>query len=264
MRAQGVKLNQSVRKAIAILRAASADSAGETASSLARGAGLPWATAVRLIRTLEEEGFLSRLPDSDRYVLGFELIRLGRAGDQGFLLLKTAALPELRRLAEEVGETVTLTVVHPDGELEDVEQIDPPRLLAPVRYSGQPYPLHASSIGKLMLASYDEARLEEFLAEPLASYTNATITDPDVLRAEIARVRANGVSAAVDELEDGLAALAVALADAGGKLVAMLSVSGLSLRFDEAARAAAIEPMREAAAAIERRIAGREAAALRS
>ena len=257
-----MKLNQSVKKAIAILRAASLDAGGETASSLARGAGLPWTTAVRLIRTLEEEGFLTRLPDSDRYVLGFELIRLGRAGDQS-LLLKSAALPELRRLTEELEETVTLTVVHPDGRLEDVEQIDPPRLIAPVRYTGQPYPLHASSLGKLLLASYDEARLDEFLAAPLPSYTRATITHPDALRAEIAQVRGDRYSVAVDELEDGLAALAVGLADADGKLVAMVSVSGPSFRFDEAARAAALEPVREAAGAIERRVAGRERAALR-
>ncbi len=255
-----MKLNQSVKKAIAILRAASVDTSGATASALARGAGLPWATAVRLIRTLEDEGFLSRLPDSDRYVLGFELIRLGRAGDQG-VFLKTVALPQLRRLAEDVGETVNLTAVRPDGAFEVVEHIDPPRLIAPVRFSGEPYPLHASSIGKLLLASYDGARLEEFLAEPLPSYTSATITDPGALQAEIAQIREQGYSVAVDELEDGLAALSVAVTGAERELLAIVSVSGPSFRFDEAARAAALDPVREAVGAIERRIAGRPAAA---
>lgn len=250
-----MKLNQSVRKAIAILRTAGAAPHGETASGLARGTGLPWATAVRFIRTLEQEGFLSRLPDTDRYVVGLDLIRLGRARDQG-RLFAALALPVLERLAEEVEETVNLTVVLPDGTLEVVEQIDPPRFIGSTSYVGQPYPLHASSIGKLLLSTFDETRLGDFLSEPLQGYTPATITDPDALREEIARVRARGWSSAVDELEEGLAAVSVGVRDAGGELVAMASVSGPSFRFDEAARRAALGPLREAAEAIERQLVG--------
>lgn len=257
----GTKLNQSVRKAIAILRAASSQVAGETASGLARGAGLPWATAVRLIRTLEEDGFLCRLPDTDRYVIGYDLILLARRGDQGNLLA-AIALPALERLAEAVGETVNLTVVRPDGRPEVVEQIDPPRLIRTTDSVGGPYPLHATSIGKLLLAAYDDARLAEFLSEPLARYAGGTITDPPALREELARTRARGYSSAVDELEDGLAALSAGVRDAGGELVAMVTVSGPSFRFDGAARTAALEPMRDAVKAIERYLScGRVAAA---
>ena len=70
-------------------------------------------------------------------------------------------------------------------------------------------PLHASSIGKLLLSTFDEARLEKFLADGLQTYTSATITDADDLREELARIRRRGWSSAVDELEDGLSALSV-------------------------------------------------------
>ena len=251
-----VKLNQSVTKAIAILRAAGSPAGGETASGLARETGLPWATAVRLIRTLESEGFLYRLPQDDRYVLGFELLRLSRAYDQT-RVLAAIARPALERLNDEVEETVNVTLVRADGSLEVVEQIDPPRMIRTMDLHGQPYPLHATSIGKLLLASYDDALLDEYLSSPLERHAPATITEPDALREEVERVRATGYSVAVDELEEGLAALSVGIKDADGELFAMLTVSGPSFRFDEEARFAALEPARSAADAIERLVAGR-------
>ena len=59
--AEGAKLNQSVRKAIMLLRA-TAEDRNANVSSLARAAGLPRATALRMIQTLEQEGFLLRIP----------------------------------------------------------------------------------------------------------------------------------------------------------------------------------------------------------
>ena len=254
-----MKLNQSVTKAISILRAVGSRPGGDTASGLARETGLPWATAVRLIRTLESEGFLFRLPGGDRYVLGFELLRLGRGDDQS-RLLAAVARPTLERLTDEVGETVNLTAVRADDSLEVVEQIDPPRMIRTMDVFGQPYPLHATSIGKLLLASYDDALLTEYLSSPLARHAPATITDPDRLREELGRVRADGYSVAVDELEEGLAALSVAIRDADAELIAMLTVSGPSFRLDEDARLAALGPARAAAETIERLVAGGEVA----
>jgi DNA-binding IclR family transcriptional regulator len=69
------KLNQSVKKAIMLLRATAEDGKANV-SSLARAAGLPRATALRMIRTLEQEGFLLRIPGDDRVLLGPELLRL--------------------------------------------------------------------------------------------------------------------------------------------------------------------------------------------
>lgn len=255
-----MKLNQSVGRALRILRAAAARPGGETASGLARRSGLPWATAVRLIRTLEQEGVLYRLAD-ERYVVGLELSRLARAADRG-QLLTAIGRPLLERLAEEVGETVNLTVVRPDGTLEIVDQIDPPRLIRTSDWLGGPYPLHASSIGKLLLATFDDARLDEVLAAPLAVYAPRTITDAHELRREVAHVRTSRHATAVDELEEGLAALTVGVVDTGGELVAMVSVSGPSFRFDEAAREAALGHVRETAEAIEQRIAGAQHAAM--
>lgn len=248
-----MKLNRSVQRAAALLRAAAAEPEGDTASGLARRAGLPWASTVRLLRTLEREGFLLRLP-GDRYVLGLGLIRLARGTDQA-PLLRVLCRPLLERLAREAGETVHLTLVQPDGSVEVIDEVHAPRLLRTSDWD-RPYPLHATSIGKLLLSTYPEERLAAFLRTRLERYARATITDPAALREELSRVRAAGHAEAVDELEDGLAACSVGVSGAGGELIAMVTVSGPSFRFDGQARARALRSLRRTAAAIERVLAG--------
>src|SRR5204863_9406036 len=90
MATSGSKLNQSIQKAIALLRATAASGDGASVSALARAAGLPRATALRLIQTMEQDGFLLRVPHSDRVLLGPELVRLARQVDMGTLLRELA------------------------------------------------------------------------------------------------------------------------------------------------------------------------------
>jgi DNA-binding IclR family transcriptional regulator len=70
-----------------------------------------------------------------------------------------------------------------------VLQIDAPHLIQAVNWVGHSYPLHATSSGKILLAALDPPRLERVLSGPLERLTPATITDPEVLRREIDRVR---------------------------------------------------------------------------
>jgi DNA-binding IclR family transcriptional regulator len=236
-------VNQSVRKAITLLRATAEHGDGASVSSLARSTGLPRATALRLIRTMEGERLLLRVPDADRVVLGPELLRLARSVDTGAVLLGLAR-DGLTRLRDDVRETVTFSVIGADGGLDIVHQEGGPQHLVVRSWIGQRFPLHASSSGKLLLASYDEARLARFLRRPRKALTPATITSARDLRRELAAVRAQGFSATVDELEEGLAGVSVGVHDDADALVGIVNVSGLSLRFDAAARAGAVDRMR--------------------
>ena len=247
---QRAKLNHSVQKAVALLRATASGSGGASVSALARGAGLPRATALRLIQTLEAEGLLLRVPGDDRVLLGPELVRLARAADLGTVLVEVARA-RLADLAEQVRETVTLSATGADGELDLVHQVDGPHHLVPRGWIGRRFPLHASSSGKILLATYDEARLERFLAEPLGRLTPATITAPRALRDELARTRDQGFAATVDELEEGLAGVSVGVFTDAGALVGTINVSGLSQRLDDAARLRAAERAQAVAGDIE-------------
>jgi IclR family acetate operon transcriptional repressor len=247
-----MKLNQSVQRAAAILRAVAESPTGDTASRLARTTGLPISTTLRLIHTLESEGFLTR-QGNGRYVIGLVLARLGHDAGHGDLLDATARAA-LDRVAAETRETVTLSIVRGREALDVVLQLDTPHLIQAVSWVGRRYPLHASSSGKALLATFEPARLEQFLEAPLERLTAATITEPGVLRRELELVTARGYAEISDELEDGLASLSVPIFEHTGRLVATLNVTGPTFRFDAERRLAALTPMRKAVTQIEARL----------
>ena len=246
---EGAKLNQSVRKAITLLRATAEDRHANV-SSLARTAGLPRATALRMIQTLEQEGFLLRVPGDDRVLLGPELLRLARDTDEQ-LLLREVSRPIMGDLVASLRETVTLSVVAPDGDLDLVHQVDAPAQLRPQSWVGQRFPLHASSGGKVLLTSYDDERLERFLSEPLAEFTPFTITTAEALRVELARVREQRYAVSHDEEEEGLSGIATAIRGQADELLGVLAVGGPTQRLDRQRGRHAIDQLLRAAGEIE-------------
>ena len=234
MAQENPKLNQSVQKAIRLLRAVAQDPA-VSVSALSRTVGLPRATALRMVQTLEAEGFLLRVPGADRVLLGPDLLRIARETDVGAVLRELARRP-LAQLSDTLRETVTLSVIGADGELDLIHQVDGPHHLVPRSWIGQRFPLHASSSGKVLLAAYDEQRLEQFLHLPLERLTPATVTTAAGLRRELEHVRAQGYAVTCDELEEGLSGVSVGISDEGGRLLGVVNVSGLSQRLDEARR----------------------------
>ncbi len=248
--AQAQRSNQSVRKAAAVLRAAAESSSDVTVSELARRAGLPRATALRMVEALVAERFLRRLPD-DKVALGSGLLAIARAADPDAVLLDAAEAP-LERLAEHVSETITLTVARPDGTLAIVRQLDGPHMLGLTNWVGRPFPVHASSSGKLALA-LGGAAVRGRLPATLERHARRTIVDHAKLDAELIRVRRSRYAQIVDELEDGLAAISVPVM-LDDELVASVNASGPKARFDDAARARALPALREAAADVERRL----------
>jgi DNA-binding IclR family transcriptional regulator len=242
-------LNQSVRKAIMLLRATAEDRSANV-SSLARAAGLPRATALRMIQTLEQEGFLLRVPGDDRVLLGPELLRLARNTDEQ-LLLREVSRPIISELVGTVRETVTLSVVAPDGGLDLVSQVDAPAQLRPQSWVGQRFPLHASASGKVLLSTYDDERLEHFLGEPLTRFTPSTITTADALFAELQRVREQRYAVTSDEEEEGLSGIGTGLRGQDGELLGVLTVSGPTQRLDRQRRRPAVRHLLRAAGQIE-------------
>jgi DNA-binding IclR family transcriptional regulator len=204
-----------------------------------------------MIQTLEREGFLLRVPGADRVLLGPELVRLAREAD-GSMVLRELARGPLADLSHALRETVTLSLVAPDGGLDLVHQVDGPHHLVPRGWVGQRFPMHASSSGKVLLATYDDERLAQFLRQPLARLTPFTITTQRELRQELEQVRSRGYSETVDELEEGLSGVSWGIFDPAGVLLGTINVSGLSQRLDEIRRADAAEHARDTARTIER------------
>jgi DNA-binding IclR family transcriptional regulator len=90
--------------------------------------------------------------------------------------------------------------------------------------------LHATGLGKAILAFSPQADVDTYLERPLLSLTLATITDPDALRTELARVRRAGAAFDLAESFDGLFCVAAPVRDRRGFAIAALSVTGATAR----------------------------------
>jgi IclR family transcriptional regulator, acetate operon repressor len=151
-------------------------------------------------------------------------LRFARSG-VGVADLVELARPSMRRLAAESGETANLIVPRPGGT-EAIAQIDGSHLLGVTNWVGRPLGLHMTAAGKVFLA-YGAATLPD---GDLDAPTAATITDRGQLDAELASVREHGYATIVDELETGLSAVGAPIRERGGAVVAVLCVSGATLR----------------------------------
>lgn len=218
---------QSVTRALRSLELiAEAGELGVT--ELGRRLGVHKATASRLAATLAERGLVERDPSSERYRLGFGLIRLAGAAMAG-LDLVSSARPVLEDLAERTRETVTIGVVSGD-EVVSIDQVTGTRSIVSVSWVGKRSPLHTTSSGKVLLAFMDDVERDLRLSRPLARSTRRSIVDPAQLRTQLAECRRRGYAQTLEELEEGLNAVAAPVRQADGEVVAALSVSGPAFR----------------------------------
>jgi DNA-binding IclR family transcriptional regulator len=191
-------------------------------TDIAEALGVHKSTASRLAATLERTGFLAR--SGRRYRLGVEIIRLGTVALRSADIVATMQ-PAMEKLSQLTGETINLAVPAGPDVLNVAEVASTYILSSSGGWVGRRTRPHAVANGKVLLA---------FGAIPapasLERYTEHTITDPGVLREELAQVRRDGYATAVAELEEGLVAVAAPVFGTGGGCVAALSVSGPAFR----------------------------------
>jgi IclR family transcriptional regulator, acetate operon repressor len=197
-------------------------------TELGRRLGVHKATASRLAATLASHGFVERDPQTDRYRLGFGLIRLAGAAMAGLDLVRTAR-PIVEDLAERTRETVNLGVLSA-GDVIYIDQSTGTRSIVSVSWVGRRTPVHATAAGKALVAFADPADQERLLSGPLQRCTARTIVDNRVLREQLQAVRERGYAQTFEELEEGLNAIASPIRQADRRAVAAISVSGPAFR----------------------------------
>ncbi len=243
---------QSVGRALTILQIL-ADHGGELGvTDLGRRLGVHKATASRLVATLAEHGLVERNPLTDKYRLGFGVVRLAAAKVARIDLVQQAR-PVLEQLAERTGETVNLAILDEEWAV-NIDQVTGARAVVSVSWVGKRTPLHATSSGKVLLAHAPAEVRDRVLAGSLPRLTRRTIVDPVVLRRQLADVIAQGYAFTVEELEVGLNAVAAPVRRAGGEVVAAISVSGPAYRVTPARIPMLGQVVRLAAGEISRRM----------
>jgi DNA-binding IclR family transcriptional regulator len=223
---QGSPLVQSVDRALSVLwLLAKHGELGVT--ELAADLGVHKSTAFRLVSTLEAHDLVEQVSERGKFRLSVGVLRLAGATAARLDLVRDSR-PIASRLARTIGETVNVAVLSGQNALY-LDQVSGPSALALQNWVGRSIPLHATSNGKVLLA-FGPPELLDDVRPPLRRFTARTVTDVDRLRAEVEDIRSRGFAIAVDELEEGLTAVAGPILGAGGTVVAALSASGPSFR----------------------------------
>jgi DNA-binding IclR family transcriptional regulator len=194
-----------------------------TFTELTAVTGLAKSTASRLLLALERNHLVRRDPHG-RFLPGEMFVSFAWRDGAGTSLVAVAR-PFLDRLGKATGETINLGVTS-GHSVDQIAQVDCAYLIGGTNWVGRPVPLHASGLGKVLLA-YGAAKLPP---GELVRCTDKTITSEAALRAELAAVRARGYAVTDEELEAGLIAFAAPVFRYDGTVVAALSVSAPTSR----------------------------------
>jgi DNA-binding IclR family transcriptional regulator len=192
-------------RALAVLDAFSSSTPRLSLTEIAERSGAPLSTVHRLLAELTAWGALVRRPDG-RYEIGRRLWDLGLLASVQ-LELRQVAAPFLLDVHTATRDTVHLAVRDGLSALY-VERISGRESVPVVSQVGSRLPLHATGVGKVLLAAAPHDVVEQALRS-LSRQTRNTVVEPGRLRRELAEVRRRRYARTSEEMSPGAASLAV-------------------------------------------------------
>lgn len=187
------------------------------------------ASALRLLRTLESAGYISRDPATDMYVLEAEWPDSGRR--EQLRKLRDTALPHMRELNTNFGETVALAYLFAD-QIRVVEVIESTQHIRMSNYKGRVLQPYASSLGKAITAFQTPAEIQSLIhTYGIYALTSKSITDYRLIQEDLAKVRERGFAWDNEETAEGGTCCGAPIRARGGQVIASISISMPSVRF---------------------------------
>lgn len=196
-------------------------------SEIARRVGLPYSTTHRVLDTLARRGFVAQATDTGLYRIGIRAFEVGAALTHGPLY--EVAHAKMKELVDEFNETVNLAVL--DGkEAVILHQVQARRFVGMFTHLGTRAPLHATGVGKALLAGQSDEEITALLGpDPQRAFTKNTLTKTPAIRKAVQRVRSEGYALDDEEREVGVRCVAVPIR-VGGETVATLSLAAPATR----------------------------------
>ena len=216
---------RSVERILAVFESFSANRTSLTLQEIADRIELPKSTAFRIVRSLEEAGYLVRL-DDQRYCLSFRFTRLAGMV-KSTLGIREIARPVMTGLAEKTGETVAIhTVMGRNRVCIDSLGVSTSPLRS-VMHPGEQIPLQAGSASKVLMAWLPKTALAPLLPG-VAKITKRTQSQ---IVAELTKVRELGYAVSHGERLQGLSAISAPIRDMNDEVHYCITVNGPTVRF---------------------------------
>jgi len=220
---------QALQKAVAVFETICLSEAPMRIADIARALSMNKTTVFRILQTFVSLGYVDQEKGTDRYAATLKIAAFSN------LLLNRVEIRHVAReilcaLSQEAGDSVHLSI-NDNDEIVIVDKVEAADATRISFHIGRRSPLYCTGTGKAMLAAMSPTRLEDYLARtPLVPYTPTTLTTPEALREELARIRETGISFDREEYHLGASCVAAPIYDYSGRLAAGISVAGPTYR----------------------------------
>lgn len=185
-------------------------------------------TAYRMLETLRQFNMAEQNKSSLKYKLGPAVLKLSEQLYKNLNIISIAR-PYMRRLAEEIGESVHLCILSNDRAIV-IDQIMTSSRLTVNAKIGNDEPIHSSSVGKCLIAFSSEQTIERILENPLEKFTEKTITSKQDFLAELEEVRRTGYAIDDGEISEEIRCIAVPIFNHLNEAVYSMGISGPTSR----------------------------------
>lgn len=245
---------QALDRALALLEIVAGED-GMTLTDVAARAEMAPSTAHRLLTTLQARRFVQLDPETGHWQIGVKAFQIGSAFARNRRIV-VVGRRVMRELMERTGETVNLAI-EDGGEVVFIAQFETHSPIRAFFRPGQRGPIHASGIGKALLATWAPDRVRTVAAaKGLPRFTDSTIGTEAALMADLERIRARGWSIDDGEHTLGMRCVAAPVFNEYAEAVAGISVSGPEVRMTPARLDELGPQVRRAAAEITASIGG--------
>jgi DNA-binding IclR family transcriptional regulator len=246
---------QSIDRAARILKALASGPRRLGVTELAQRLELAAPTVHGLLQTLQAHGFVEKDRDSGKYQLGAGLLQLGNSY-LDLNELRSRSLVHAERLAGRADAAVRVGVMH-GASVIVVHHVFRPDETLQILEVGAQLPVHASALGKAILAYAPAAVVDDLMAESLPKLTSRTLS-AGALRGQFDAIRQRGVARERDEAILGESSVAAPIFDHSGHAVGAVGVVGDTERIVPRAPAKGLAAaVAEAASGISRELGAR-------
>lgn len=247
------KASPALQRALDVLEAISDSNAGFTNAYLARRLAIPKSSASSILAVLQRRGYLCRYANNGRYKLGFKTLTLGRKL-LDHSVIRDLSLPLMRNLVERTNLTCHLAIF---GQREAVhfEKVAARRYinLDNTKSVGEHVPLHASSVGKALLAWQDQRVLDASLPNlELPKSSPRTITTRARLLGILSEIRNQGYAIDDEECRLGWRCVGAPVFDQLGSVRVAICLTGTVAELDDSSLTSAAAAVKETARQISR------------
>ncbi len=227
---QEVKV-KSLYKALSILDCFTTEEPELGISEISKRLGLYKSNVHNLVDTFVKAGYLEQNPENEKYRLAYKILELGQIVTSR-MSFATIVTPYMQELAEKTNEVIYLAVPS-DTEVMYLDAFSPKNKQTTRRMQGIKAPMYCTGIGKAMLAYLPEQTLHAVLAGERTKFTDQTLVEREELLQDLKQIRSRGYAIDRMEHEFGIKCIGMPIMNRRGEVIAGVSISGPSLRFDD-------------------------------